>query len=108
MAKIDNGPPYKGKRKDTVENHQVHPNTTVVAQECVDLRERQLRDPELREIINYLENGELHVPAEEKVARALVLSSAQFAMVDGVICHLKADKTLRLVPPNTEHYDPFQ
>ena len=44
----------------------MQPTTTEVVQECVDLRERQLCDPELRKIVNYLENREL--PTEEKMA----------------------------------------
>ena len=106
VAKINNSPPDNDRSEGTAVNHQVQPTTTEVIQECVDLRERQLCDHELREIVNYLENGEL--PTEEKMVHALVLSSAQFAMVDGVIYHLETDKTLRLVPPVTERYDLFQ
>ena len=106
VAEINNSPPDNDRSEGTAVNHQVQPTTTEVVQECVDLRERQLCDSELKDIVNYLENGEL--PTEEKMARALVLSSAQFAMVDGVIYHLETDKTLRLVPPVTERYDLFQ
>ena len=48
-------------------------------QEGDDLRERQLMDDELRQLMDYLEQGEL--PGSEKKACEIVLGKSQYAAV---------------------------
>ena len=64
-------------------------------QDC--LEERQRSDPELAEIIRFLEEGTL--PDDDKSARLLVLNKPQYTMVEEVLYHVAPDKTLRIVPP---------
>ena len=52
-------------------------------QEGNDLRERQLMDDELRQLMDYLERGEL--PESKKKAREIVLGKSQYAVVGGVL-----------------------
>ena len=58
------------------------------------LRGRQLEDPQLREIIHYLVDGEL--PAENRRARQLLLSQSDFTVQDGVLYRIERDKTFPL------------
>ena len=69
------------------------------------LRKRQREDSYLREIMSYLETGNL--PTEEKRAHRLVLGSSQFTMRDGVLYRIEPDKTLRIVPPTQDHQKLF-
>ena len=48
-----------------------------------EISEHQQKDPDLSLIVGYLNNGSLH--DDEKRARKLVLESAQYYMVDGVL-----------------------
>ena len=61
------------------------------------LSRRQREDPHLRQIITYLESGDL--PDEEKRAREIVLGASQFTLDDEVLYKFNPDKTLRIVPP---------
>ena len=58
---------------------------------------QQDSDPDLRIIKQYLKDGEL--PLEEQMARKLVLSRAQYKVIDDVLYHVEPDKTLRVIPP---------
>ena len=58
-------------------------------------RKRQREDPELLPMMEYLETGTL--PEEEKRARAVALSSDRFELEEGILYHVEADKTLRVV-----------
>jgi len=71
-----------------------------------DLPGQQREDEELAAIITYLETGIL--PEDEKVAKALVLSQSQYCIEDGILYHVEADSTLRLVPPVTHREKLFQ
>ena len=66
------------------------------------LRGRQLEDPQLREIIHYLVDGEL--PAENRRARQLLLSQSDFTVQDGVLYRIERDKTLKIVPPTSDRH----
>ena len=59
----------------------------------------QREDPQLMEIIRYLQDGIL--PDNDKEARELALTKSQYELVDGVLYHVENDKTLRIVPPTT-------
>ena len=61
------------------------------------LSTRQMADPDLRKIMAYLKSGIL--PEDKQRARELILHSAHFTLLDGVLYHLEKDKTLRVVPP---------
>ena len=63
------------------------------------LPELQREDPQLMEIIRYLQDGIL--PDDDKEARELALTKSQYELVDGVLYHVENDKTLRIVPPTT-------
>ena len=54
-------------------------------------------DMGLRVIKEYLKDGKL--PSEDRVARELVLSRAQYELIDDVLYHVESDKTLRVIPP---------
>ena len=64
------------------------------------LSQRQRQDPQLADIINYLETGDL--PQEDKRARELTLSRSFFTLLEGILYRIEPDKTLRLVPPTTD------
>ena len=59
------------------------------------LADRQRSDPELLNIIQYLDEGML--PQEEKDARQVVLIAGQFTVIDKVLYHLAKDHSLRVV-----------
>ncbi len=61
------------------------------------LRDRQCTDPELRAIVDYLEQGIL--PSEDRKSWELTLSSSAYMIVEGVLYRVAADKTLRIIPP---------
>lgn len=61
------------------------------------LAERQRSDPTLVPIIQYMENGIL--PENEKEAKAILLGQSSYALIDDVLYHVEADKTLRIIPP---------
>lgn len=60
-------------------------------------RERQCSDPNLKDIIQYLEDGEL--PSDDRRARELILGKSQFTLRDGILYKVESDKTLRIIPP---------
>ena len=66
------------------------------------LGHRQRRDPELLDVINYWETGEL--PQEEKRARELVLTSN---MLDGTLYRIEPDKSKNIVPPTSDRHQLF-
>ena len=59
------------------------------------LADRQRRDPELLNTIQYLDEGTL--PLEEKDARRVTLIAEQFTVIDKVLYHLAKDHSLRVV-----------
>ena len=61
------------------------------------IEDRQREDPELKLIIDFQEEGML--PSDDKKARELLLSRAQYHMEEGVLYYVETDKTLRLIPP---------
>ena len=65
-------------------------------EEC-PLPQLQRDDPELSEVIVYLEAGVL--PDDEKKARELALTKTQYVLKDESLYHLQTDKTLRVVAP---------
>ena len=70
------------------------------------LEGKQLMDPTLKGIMDYLTLGEL--PQEDKEARELVLSKSQYEVIDGVLYRVQPDKTLRIIPPTPDHEKLFQ
>ena len=65
--------------------------------EAVALSSRQKADPELRQLMTYLESGTL--PEDRQQARQIAVNSMQYSIVDDVLYHVEKDKTLRVVPP---------
>ena len=57
-------------------------------------------------IIDYQKEGVL--PRDDKKARELLLSRAQYHMEGGVLYYVKADKTLHLIPPTGYHKHLFE
>ena len=80
-----------GEDKEHLSSKQQH-NTL---EDC--LSKRQHQDPDLKDMIAYLETGELL--CENKRAREILLSQSQFIVLDDVLHHIETDKTLRVVPP---------
>ena len=56
------------------------------------LKERQRKDPELLQVILYLESGVL--PADDKRAREIALTHSQYEIVDSILYHVEKDNTL--------------
>ena len=78
----------------------------VAAKDGEDTTEkRQFSDPVLRRMIDYLMTGTL--PTDDQQAREVTLTSSQYTMVDDILYHLEPDKTLRIVPPTTDHQKLF-
>ena len=63
----------------------------------LNIRKRQMDDPELKCIMRYVEDGEL--PRDEKKAKELVLGRSLYEVVDRILYHVEVDKSLRLIPP---------
>ena len=61
---------------------------------------KQLADPEIAEVITYLEDNVL--PINEQRARKLTLTRTQYEVIDDVLYHIEPDKTLRIVVPKVE------
>ena len=65
-----------------------------------ELRDRQRDDPQLRKMIELLEQGIL--PPDPAEARLLATTSDQYVVSEGILYHLGRDKTLHLVPPTMD------
>ena len=63
----------------------------------LELAKAQREDPVLSRVIDYLESGTL--PAEDKLAREVIMSKSLYVLIDKVLYHIERDKTLRLIPP---------
>ena len=85
----------------------IHPKVTAKNGEDPNraLIEAQREDPELLRVIQYLEDGTL--PEDDKLVRKVVLSKCQYVLIDKVLYHLEKDKTLRLVPPQSNRQKLF-
>ena len=66
---------------------------------------RQRQDPELKQIIDYCQDGVL--PQDDRKARELTFSKSQFEVVDRVLYHVEKDKSLRIVPPAADRQSLF-
>lgn len=66
----------------------------------VALSQRQRKDPTLGTIFAYLENGQL--PQDERQARELTLTRAQYVVQNGVLFYMAKDKTFRVIPPTSD------
>ena len=67
-------------------------SATAKGGEEASLGQKQRADPELVEIMQYLETGVL--PADEKKARELALTKSQYLLQDGVLYRVEKDQTL--------------
>ena len=70
-----------------------------------ELRTLQKGDEELSPIIDFLTSGTL--PEEGKLARTIALTSLQYTLLDGVLYRVKADSTLRVIPPRIRREEFF-
>ncbi len=57
-------------------------------------------------MISYLEKGEL--PEDPKAARELALTKSRYLVDNGVLYWVKADKTLRVIPPTAHREQLFR
>ena len=64
------------------------------------LHDQQMADSSLKMIVDYLSDDIL--PENEKEARHLILSCQKFTALDRILYHIEADKTLRVVVPETD------
>ena len=64
------------------------------------LGQRQRDDPELCQIIQFLESGTL--PPDEKKARELTLSQSQYLLKDEVLYYVGKEGSLRNIPPKSD------
>ena len=58
------------------------------SESCRAIEALQREDPDLQPLVHFLESGEL--PADEKLAKRLVLRGPQFSLVDGVLYFIDA------------------
>ena len=65
----------------------------------------QREDATLAPYFAYLEQGVL--PEDDVMARELALTKSQFQIVDGVLHHVEKDKTLRVIPPQSNRKELF-
>ena len=65
------------------------------------LKERKQKDPELLQVILYLEGCVL--PADDKRVREIALTHSQYEIVDSILYHVETDNTLRVIPA-TEYW----
>ena len=63
------------------------------------LAQLQKEDPQLMDIIRYLQHGIL--PDSDKEARELAVTKSQYKLLDGVLYHVENDEMLRTLPPTT-------
>ena len=71
-----------------------------------DLPTLQKEDPELAEIIKFLETGVLS--RDEKIAKRLALTQSQYLLQDEILYHVEPDSTLRLIPPSKNREQLFK
>ena len=71
-----------------------------VSSDNVNIRNRQQKDPELKLIMDYLEDGDF--PNDERKARELALGRSLYQAVNGILYHMESDKSLRLIPPKSD------
>ena len=74
--------------------------------EEMSLRTRQARDPELAVVMKYLQSGVL--PPDNKKARELILGKTRYVIIEDVLYHLSADKSLQIVLPKEERMAVFR
>ena len=96
----------KSRERDNEENNEnesssscCHQEQVVSSNNVVNIRNHQHNEPELKLIMDYLENGDL-LKAERK-ARELVLGRPLYQVVNGILYHMKPDKSLQLIPPDS-------
>lgn len=58
-----------------------------------DVIQTQHRDPDLADLIKYLENGTL--PDSQKSARGILLEQSDYALIDGMLFHFRLAKSKR-------------
>jgi len=71
-----------------------------------ELGSLQRKDPELNEVIVFLESGML--PQDEKRAKLIALSQAQFTLEEDILYRVEPDGTLRVIPPAGMRENLFQ
>ena len=57
-------------------------------------------------IMEYLQVGT--VPKDSKKVRELILTQSQYELVEGVLYHVEADKTLRIILPTGDQKQIFE
>ena len=70
--------------------------------EEMSLSARQALDPDLVMVIKYLQSGIL--PPDDKKARELILGKTRYVIIEDVLYHLSADKSLRIVLPKKKEW----
>ena len=71
--------------------------TDVATAEEESFQALQRKDAKLDEVAKFLETRVL--PTDEKRARELALTESQYILDDGILFHVEADGTLRIIPP---------
>ena len=92
--------------QQTGENNSSTQQAVEKGGENLNIRKRQLDDPELKCIMLYVEDGEL--PRDEKKAKELVLGRSLYEVVNGILHHIELDKSLRLISPTCDRQSLFQ
>ena len=74
--------------------------------EEMSLSTRQARDPKLAVVMKYLQSGVL--PPDGKKARELIFGKTRYVIIEDVLYHLSADKSLQIVLPKEERMAVFK
>ena len=74
--------------------------------EEMPLSARQAQDSELAVVMKYLQSGVL--PSDDKRARELILGKTRYIVMEDVLYHLSADKSLQIVLPKEERMAVFK
>jgi len=69
-------------------------NTITNVTEALDIRTLQRQCPDFTPIFHYMETGQL--PADDSLARKIILQSEQYVIDDRILYHLFSPRTSRL------------
>ena len=104
---LDVGEDFVGE-ENSLDKQSEHLIIAAVGQESEEQRigSRQREDPYLKEIIDYQEGDIL--PSDDKKARELLMSRSQYHLMEGVLYYVETDKTLHLIPPESDRRRLFE
>ena len=82
------------------------PGVVAALEQDIDLSLMQKQDPDLAEMVTYLETGIL--PTDNSRGRQVALTSSQYVVEDQVLYRVEPDDSLRLIPPTSRRKHLFE